>query len=143
MSEPGVHESRSAAAPKAGGSDRGFGLLICVVFGVIGCWPLLNAEPPRWWSLAVAALALTVALAAPTWLGPATRVWMRFGMLLHRVTSPIILAIIYFGVVTPTGLLRRALGKDPLGLKRDPTAESYWIARKPPGPDRESMSNQF
>lgn len=143
MSEPGVHESRPSATVMAGGSDRGFGLLVSVVFGVIGCWPLLNAQPPRWWSLAVAAAALAVALAAPKWLGPATKVWMRFGTLLHRLTSPIILAIIYFGVVTPTGLLRRALGKDPLGLKRDPEAESYWIVRQPPGPDRESMSNQF
>ena len=143
MPEPAVHEHRPAPAPQAGGSERGFGLLIATVLTVVGCWPLLNNNTPRWWSLALAAVALVVALAAPRWLAPAARVWLRFGLLLHHVTSPIILAVIYFGVVTPTGLLRRALGKDPLGLKRDPDAESYWIVRKPPGPDRESMSNQF
>ena len=116
---------------------------MATVFAVIGCWPLLGGATPRWWALAVGGAALVVALAAPQWLAPATRVWLRFGLLLHRVTSPIILAVIYFGVVTPTGLLRRALGKDPLRLKRDPDAESYWIEREPPGPDRESMSNQF
>ena len=142
MSEPGVHERRQAP-PQTGGSPRGFGLLVATVFAIIGCWPLLGGNTPRWWALAVAAVVLAVALAAPQWLAPATRLWLRFGLLLHRVTSPIILAVIYFGVVTPTGLLRRALGKDPLRLKRDPDAESYWIEREPPGPDRESMSNQF
>ena len=142
MSEPGVHERRQAP-PQTGGSPRGFGVLAAAVFAVIGCWPLLGGGVPRWWALAVAAAALVVALAAPQWLAPATRLWLRFGLLLHRVTSPIVLAVIYFGVVTPTGLLRRALGKDPLRLKRDPDAESYWIERAPPGPDRESMSNQF
>ena len=142
MSEPGVHERRKAP-PQAGGSPLGFGLLVATVLAVIGCWPLLGGGAPRWWALGAAAAALAMALAAPQWLAPATRVWLRFGLLLHRVTSPIILGAIYFGVVTPTGLLRRAMGKDPLRLKRDPDAESYWIEREPPGPDRESMSNQF
>ena len=143
MPEPGVHESRHAEAPRSGGTDRGFGVVMGVVFAIVGCWPLLGGNAPRWWALGVAAGLLAVAFAAPRWLAPAARVWFRFGLLLHRIMSPVILAVIYFGVVTPTGLLRRALGKDPLGLKRDPNAESYWIPRDPPGPDRESMSNQF
>ena len=59
------------------------------------------------------------------------------------MVSPLIMAVIYFAVATPTGLVMRALGKDPLRLKHDPDARSYWIHRDPPGPERESMRNQF
>ena len=59
------------------------------------------------------------------------------------MVNPLVMALIYFAVVTPTGLVMRALGKDPLRLKYDPDAQSYWIHRDPPGPERESMQNQF
>ena len=129
--------------PVTGGSDRSFGVLFAIVSAVVGLWPLLDGQPPRGWALAVAGLLLAVALVKAQWLAPFNRVWTRFGLLLHRIVSPAILAIIYFAVVTPTGLVMRALGKDPLRLRRAPDVESYWIHRKPPGPERESMTRQF
>jgi hypothetical protein len=63
--------------------------------------------------------------------------------LLHSIVSPVALAILFYGVVMPTGLLMRLLGKDPLRLRLDSRAASYWIERTPPGPDAESLKNQF
>ena len=65
------------------------------------------------------------------------------GLVLHKIVSPIALGILFFLVVTPTGLLMRLLGKDPLRLRFDRSADSYWIARTPPGPDADSLKNQF
>ena len=125
------------------GSDRVFGIVFAVVFTAIGLFPLLRGASPRGWSLAVAGGFLAVALVKPTWLAPLNTLWFRFGLLLQRVVHPIVLAVIYFAVVTPTGLVMRALGKDPLRLRFDPDATSYWIPRDPPGPEPESMKHQF
>ena len=125
------------------GSDRGFGIVFAVVFTAIGLFPLLRGASPRGWSLAVAGGFLAVAVVKPTWLAPLNTLWFRFGLLLQRVAHPIVLAVIYFAVVTPTGLVMRALGKDPLRLRFDPDAASYWILRDPPGPEPESMKHQF
>ena len=124
------------------GSHRAFGIVFAVVFAAIGLWPLPGG-PPRGWALAAAAGLLAVALVRAAWLAPFNRVWFRFGLLLQRVVHPVVLAVIYFGVVTPTGLVLRALGNDPLRRRREPDAETYWIRRDPPGPERESMTRQF
>ncbi len=126
-----------------GGSDRGFGIVFAVVFTGVGGWPLLGGEPPRWWALAVAGVVLVTALVRADWLAPFNRVWTRVGLVLAHLVNPVVLAVIYVAVVTPTGLVMRALGKDPLRLRRDPRAASYWIHRDPPGPEPESMANQF
>ena len=138
-----THERTGHDAPVLGSSDRSFGVVVTILFGVVGLYPLLGGRAPRWWSLAAAAAVLAAALLEPRWLAPFHRVWFRLGLLLHRITSPVVMAVIYFAVVTPTGLIMRALGKDPLRLRREPDAASYWIHRDPPGPERESMTNQF
>ena len=97
----------------------------------------------RVWALIPSAAFAIVSLLVPFVLAPLNRLWTRFGMLLHRVVSPVALGILYFCVVTPTGLLLRVFGKDPLKLRMDRTATSYWIARSPPGPAAESLKNQF
>ena len=138
-----THERLAQDETVAIGSDRGFGIVFAVVFTAIGLLPLIRGEPPRGWSLAIAGAFLAVTLVKPAWLAPLNTLWFRFGLLLQRVVHPIVLAVIYFAVVTPTGLIMRALGKDPLRLRFDPDATSYWIPRDPPGPEPESMKNQF
>jgi hypothetical protein len=123
--------------------DRQFGLVFTAVFSAIAVWPVLSGRPFRWWSLGLAVAFLVLALVAPSALAPLNRVWLRFGLLLHRCVSPIVLALLFFTTVTPMGLARRALGKDPLRLRFDPEASSYWIERRPPGPAGASMPNQF
>ena len=138
-----THERLIGGEPVQGGSDRGFGIVFAFVFAAAGLFPLLDGRPPRGWACGVAGALLAVAFLKPALLAPFNRVWFKFGLLLQRVVNPLVMALIYFAVVTPTGLVLRALGKDPLRLRYDPDAESYWIRRDPPGPERGSMKNQF
>lgn len=115
-----------------------------IVFGLVGVWPLLFGDSAvRIWALAIAVAILAVTLIAPRRLGPLNRLWTKFGLRLNRLANPIIMGLIFFLTVTPTALIFRLLGKDPLKLKFDPSADSYWIHRNPPGPSPESMSEQF
>lgn len=125
------------------GSNRSFGIVFAVVFGLIGAWPLVSGKAPRLWAAGIAIAFAIVALAAPHWLAPLNRLWFRVGLLLHRVVNPVVMGLIFFLTVVPVGLLMRAFGKDPLRLRREPEADSYWIVRAPPGPEPGSMSRQF
>ncbi len=124
-------------------SDRTFGVVFAVVFAVIALWPYLHGNGMRWWSLAVAAAFLVIALVSPALLAPLNRVWTRFGLLLHKVTNPVIMGLVFYVAVTPTAWIMRALGKDPLRRTIDRSAASYWILREPPGPAPDSIKHQF
>ena len=131
-----------SAAPR-GGSDRAFGLVFAAFFALVGAYPLVKGAPPRAWALIVAVLLIVVAVVRPRLLSRANRLWDAFGRLLGRIVSPVALLLAYALAVVPTGLLLRALGKDPLRLRPDPDAETYWIARTPPGRADERMNRQF
>lgn len=126
-----------------GPPDRQFGLVFTVVFAIVACWPVMRGHPPRWWGVAAAAAFLAASLLAPRILAPLNRIWLWIGLLLHAIVSPIVLGVVFFSTVTPIGLLLRALGKDPLRLRFDRTARTYWIERRPPGPAGDSMPKQF
>ena len=138
---PSFHEELDRADEVTGGSSRAFGLVFTVVLTIVGLWPLLAADRPRLLVLAAAVGLLAIAVARPGWLDPFNKAWLRFGALLGRVVNPVVMALLFFAFVTPFALTARALGKDPLRLRFDGTAESYWIERK--GPDPESMRRQF
>jgi hypothetical protein len=118
-------------------------MVFAAVFLVVGFLPLIRNAPPRFWALATAATLILIAWLKPAVLAVPSRGWAWFGDRLHRVTSPVALGLIYFAGVVPTGLAMRALGKDPLRLRREPAQASYWIPRSPPGPAPESLRNQF
>lgn len=144
MAEPqGFHEQFNRDDGVKAGSERAFGLVFAAVFALIGLWPLLSASGVRLWALIVAALFLAAAFLAPAALKPLNRVWFGFGMLLHKIVSPLVMALLFFTTVTPIALLMRVAGKDPLRLKFDRAARSYWIERTPPGPEPDSMRRQF
>ena len=126
-----------------GSSDRSFGIVFCVVFLVIGLYPLLSGQFPRMWALGTSVAFFVIALAKPTILSPLNKLWTEFGLLIHKVINPVVMAVVYFVVVTPIGLLMRVFSKDPLRLRFEPLAKSYWIDRTPPGPPPESFTNQF
>ena len=125
------------------GSDRNFGLVMAAAAAVFGCLPLVRAAAPHWWLLALAAAFVALALFAPRVLFPLNYVWFRFGLLLHRVISPLVIGAVFFLCVTPIGVIMRLLGKDVLSLRRRDDLSSYWIVREPPGPERGTMTNQF
>lgn len=137
------HESYQREERHEGPSDRSFGIVFAVVFAVIGLLPLVTLRMPRWWAVGIGAGFLVLAMLAPRVLAPLNQVWLRFGLLLHRVVSPIALGIVFFGVVTPMGVIMRLAGKDLLRLRSDASAPSYWIDRQPPGPAPESLRDQF
>ncbi len=143
MNTPNTHESFSRDEAVKVSSDRAFGIVFTVLFAVIGLWPLIHGGEVRIWSLVLAAVILAVALIRPSLLAPFNRAWMKFGLLLHKITNPVIMGLIFFLTVTPTALIMRAMGKDPLRRKFDPSATSYWIDRDPPGPEPETMKQQF
>ncbi len=140
-----MHEDFAREEEVKGSSDRVFGLVMAGALAVVALAPLLRREGAgvRWWALALSALLVALALLWPAALRPLNRLWLKLGLLLYRVTSPLALALLFYAVMTPLGLLMRACGKDPLRLRCEPDAASYWIMREPPGPPPESMKNQF
>lgn len=138
-----AHEDLHRTQVIEGSSDRAFGLVFGGLFLLIACWPLFYRELPRWWAFGVAAVFTLTALVKPGLLAGLNRLWLKLGILLGKVVSPIALGILFYGVLTPVGAVMRLAGKDPLRLKRDPGAKSYWIPREPPGPPPDSMTNQF
>ncbi|MBF0370971.1 MAG: hypothetical protein HQL52_16095 [Magnetococcales bacterium] len=126
-----------------GSSDSSFGLVFTVVFAIIGLWPLRSAQPPHTAVLALSGLFFLTVIVRPALLAPLNRLWTQFGLLLHRIISPIVMGILFYTTVTPIGVIMRFFGKETLQLKFDPKAESYWIVRDKPGPAPESMKRQF
>ena len=137
------HEDLSRDQEVEGSSDRSFGLVFAGVFLLIAAWPLWYGATPRWWAAGVAAVFAVVAVTRPILLAVPNRLWIKFGVLLGKLVSPIALGVLFYSVLAPIGVLMRIAGKDPLRLKRDATTASYWIPRKPPGPPPDSMTNQF
>ena len=124
-------------------SNRSFGLVFTVVFLIVGLAPLVKRAEVRWWAVVLGSLFLILGLLNSPVLTPLNRVWMKFGLLLHHIVSPVILGILFFAVFTPMAWMFRILGKDPMRRALDNNAASYWIIRDPPGPSRQSMQNQF
>jgi hypothetical protein len=124
-------------------SNRAFGAVFATVFVVVGLLPLLSGTPPWLWTLAPATLFALLAWRAPARLATLAGLWSRFGTLLHHVTAPILLGLMLFAVITPIGAFMRLLRTDPLRLRFDPSADSYWIVRTPAGPAADSLGDQF
>ncbi len=141
----GSHESFDRLDHVKVGSDRMFGLVFAGFFSIVGGIKLWSDHDLTWvgvWFAAAVAM-LVLALALPRVLRPLNLVWFKFGLLLHRVVSPVVMGLMFFVVITPTGIVMRVLGKRPLNLSFDPKVETYWIARTPPGPLPASMNQQF
>ena len=144
MARHGSHENISRANDVKMGSERSFGFVFAAVFAAFGGWQLYLGDTVWAWApLAGAGVFAMVALALPRLLRPLNIVWFKFGLLLHKIVSPLVLGLMFFVTVTPIALIFKILGKDPLSLRLEPRADSYWIHRDPPGPDPQSMSNQF
>ncbi|HSD60627.1 MAG TPA: SxtJ family membrane protein [Burkholderiales bacterium] len=137
------HEDLRREQEIEGSSNRSFGWVFTVFFLIVALYPLVRSEGPRVWALLAGAAFAAVTLVRPRLLAAPNRLWTRFGLLLGRIVSPVVIGILYYLVITPFGVVMRLAGKDPLRLKREPEARSYWIERDPPGPPPESMSNQF
>ena len=119
-------------------SNKSFGIVFFVVFLAISFYPLINNNDYRLWSLILSLIFLILGLMNSSILTPLNLIWFKFGMLLARFISPIIMALVFFCVVTPTGLIMKLFNKDLLRLKKK-EIKSYWIERK----TKSEMKNQF
>ncbi len=138
-----MHESFDRAAAVKGASERAFGLTFAVVLAVLAGISVWRAGSSWPYTLTAAVIIALIAATRPAVLAPLNRGWIKFGRQVNRVTTPLVLGLLFFLMITPIGLIMRLAGKDPLRLKGDREALSYWVERQPPGPAPESMPNQF
>ena len=120
-------------------TNRNFGIVFSIFFLVVALWPLLNSNEIRYWSLIISLIFLILGLINSKILTPLNKLWMKFGYFLGSIISPIVMGIVYFAVVTPTGLIMKLLGKDLLLLKKN-NNQTYWIKKER---IKSSMKNQF
>jgi hypothetical protein len=137
------HERLQSTEKKKRSSERSFGLIVGGALLVIAAYLAWRGRGTAPYLAAPGAIIMGLALIRPHLLAPLNWIWSQFGMLLHRVTSPIIISTLFFLVITPVGLLMRICGQRPLKLDFDKSAESYWVKRTPPGPAPGTLKRQF
>jgi saxitoxin biosynthesis operon SxtJ-like protein len=121
---------------------RNFGLIVGGVFSVIGLWPaIVRNEDPRLWSLALGGMLIALGLVMPRSLKQIHFVWMKIGHVLGTINTRIILGIIYYGLITPMGMIMRFMGKDSMRRVLIHDATTYRVIRAPRL--RDHMRNQF
>jgi len=139
----GSHEYQAREEELKTSTDRGFGVVFAAFCAIVGSLSLYTGHH-RWpWWLAAAVVFALVAWLRPGILAPLNRLWTKLGLLLFKVISPIALGIIFFACIAPLGWIMRLAGKDPMRLRFEPDAETYWLSRQPPGPRPDTLKNQF
>ena len=120
-------------------SNRNFGIVFFVVFLIVGLWPILSENDIRIWSIILSLIFLILGLLNSKLLTPLNRLWFKFGVFLGNFVAPIVMGIVFFLVVTPTGIIMKLLRKDLINLKKN-NEKTYWIEKKE---ITSSMKNQF
>ena len=111
-------------------SNRSFGLLFFVVFLAIAFWPMLNDGAPNYYLILLSLIFLILGLINSKILSPLNKGWIKFGEILGKIIAPIVMAMVYFLILTPISLFVRLFGKDLIGMKFSNDIKSYWIKRK-------------
>ena len=120
-------------------SNRSFGFVFFVVFFVISLWPILSENEIRIWSLILSVIFLILGILNSKILTPLNKGWFRFGIFLGNFIAPIVMGIVFFLVVTPTGILMKLFKKDLINLKKN-NDKTYWVEKKE---TISNMKNQF
>ena len=121
-------------------SNRSFGVVFFIIFFLIGIYPLLKNGDIKIWFIIISIVFLILGILNSKILYPLNKIWMKIGYFLGMIVAPLIIMLIYFGIVTPTGFLMRILNKDLLNLKKDRNKKTYWIHKEN---SKNSMKNQF
>ena len=121
------------------GTNKSFGIVFFVFFFIVSIFPLLNNEDIRAWSLIISIIFLILGILNSKILTPLNQIWFKFGILLGRFVSPIVMGIVFFVIVTPTSLIMKILGKNLLNLKKN-NKKTYWIERSK---IKSKMKDQF
>lgn len=141
----GTHEQFDKRDDVKAPSERSFGITFAVIFALLAAFSFWHrgAGTTFYVTLAVSAAFAAVTLTAPRILRPLNLIWLKFGLLLHKVVNPVIMGILFFGIFTPMGVVMRMFGVDFLRMKRKPAMGNYWIAKGDDGIPESSMKNQF
>ena len=121
-------------------SNRSFGVVFFLFFFILFLWPLTKGQEVKIWLFIVSVIFLVLGLINSKLLTPLNQIWFKFGILLGRFVSPLVMGAVFFAVVTPTGFIMRLVSKNFLRLKKDNNASTYWIEKKD---NKTSMKNQF
>ena len=121
-------------------SNRSFGFLFFIVFLAISLWPLISQEDLRLWALILSLIFLILGILNSKILTPLNKLWIKFGILLGNIVSPVVMGVVFFIVVTPIGLIMRLLGKDLLRVNKNESTSTYWIDREK---KTDTMKRQF
>jgi len=125
---------------KSQSTNKSFGILFFIVFLIFGLWPLKNGENLNYYFIIFSGIFLLLGLLNSKLLSPLNKIWIKFGEILGIIIAPIIMALVYFVILTPVSLVVRVFGKDLLGLKFTNKQQTYWINRKK---NMGSMRKQF
>ena len=120
-------------------SNKSFGIVFSIFFLLISVYPLLNSDPIYYWSLFISFIFLVLGLMNSKILSPLNLLWFKFGILLGKIVSPVVMGIIFFLVVTPISIILKIFGKDVLNLKFN-NNKTYWIVKDGP---KSNMKKQF
>ena len=120
-------------------TNKSFGIVFFIVFLLIAIYPFFNNGNIRLWSLILSVIFLILGLLNSKILTPLNYIWFKFGLLLGKIISPLVMGIVFFAVITPIAFLMRVLNKDLLSLKYN-NHESYWIKKDN---SKNQMKNQF
>ena len=120
-------------------SNKSFGIVFFIVFLIVSIYPIFNSGDLRIWSLIISTTFLILGLLNSSILSPLNKLWFKFGILLGSIISPIVMGIVFFGVVTPTSIMMKIFRKNLLGLKKN-NKKTYWV-EKPL--IKSKMKNQF
>ena len=121
-------------------SNRSFGILFFIVFFITSLWPLISRGDIIYWALIASLIFLVLGVLNSKFLTPLNKLWIKFGIFLGAIASPIVMGIIYFIVLTPIGALMRFLGKDLLRINKSKSLTTYWINRDK---QKNTMKKQF
>ena len=122
------------------GNERSFGLIFAAFFAIISLYPLWYGEKIRIWSCIIAFIFFFLGIFIPKSLIVLNKLWFKLGLIIGAIVSPIVMGIIFFLTVMPTGIIMRSLGRDTFNYKIKKSAKSYWIKRRK---NVSSMKNQF
>jgi hypothetical protein len=121
------------------GSDRSFGILFTIIFLIIGLWPLLNNENIKFLPIIISVIFLLLTAIKSKILTPLNKAWIKLGLILGKFFTPIVLGLIFFVTVLPTGIIMRIMGRDILSLKKN-KLKTYWISKVK---TQSTMKDQF
>ena len=110
-------------------SNRSFGLLFFIIFLAISLWPIKSGGDLRLWSFILSLVFLILGITNSKLLAPLNKLWFKIGIILGNFISPVVMGVVFFLVVTPTGIIVRILGKDLLKTNKNKNIPTYWINR--------------